>query len=673
MEKSPNALIHSSSPYLQQHAFNPVYWYPWGPEALEKAKEENKLLIISIGYSACHWCHVMEHESFEDDEVATVMNKFFISIKVDREERPDIDQLYMDAVQLLNGQGGWPLNCIALPDQRPLFGGTYFPKEQWRSVLLQLAKLWQTDPDKCIAYAAELSEGIEKHHRQLLPVGKQEVDLDFNLIYNNWSKQFDTVQGGMLRAPKFPMPDNYRFLLAYSKLADSNPSKEHVLLTLRQMARGGIYDQLGGGFARYSTDMEWKVPHFEKMLYDNAQLALLYTEAWQVSHDSFYREVAEDIFRFITNELTQPEGGFYSALDADTEGVEGKFYTWTEDELREASRDDFEFVKEYFEVNSKGLWEHERYILLRTGDEEKIAAKYGLNAAELQEKVENIKSYLTGYRNKRVRPGLDSKVICAWNALMIKAYAYAGRVFGDEEFIAIALRHLEFIQEDMQDADHTLLHVYPGENEKPIPAFLDDYAFMIDAMIALYQVTFDEKWIQEALELTRIVIRDFDSEESLFFYFTSVQSEKLLHRKIELQDNVTPSGNAVMAENLYSLGIISGNAGFVSRSQKMTQRMSSEVDKLAPWYSRWALAALLNQKGRNEVVFAGKNSIGYLQEWMQEYHPSVLLAGAEEKSGLSLLKGRIPENEDTLIYVCRNRVCELPVNNADMARKLIQE
>ena len=673
MEKSPNSLINCSSPYLQQHAYNPVNWFPWGEEALQKAVEENKLLIISVGYSACHWCHVMEHESFEDDEVATVMNKFFVCIKVDREERPDIDALYMEAVQMLSGQGGWPLNCITLPDQRPIYGGTYFPKEQWREVLLQLAQLWANDPDKCLHYASQLTEGLRKSASIVVPVTSSEMSVDFQAVFNDWSQKFDPRDGGMQRAPKFPMPDNYRYLLAWSKQSGEPAAKEHVLLTLKKMAAGGIYDQLGGGFARYSTDMQWKVPHFEKMLYDNAQLVTLYTEAWQSSKDPWFREVVEGTIDFVNRELTAADGGFYSALDADSEGEEGKYYVWTEIELRELLKEDFALFSDYFRVDKDGYWENGNYILLRTEDEDKIAEKYFVSLADLKEKVAAMKSLLLGVRQKRIHPGLDNKILCGWNALMIRAFAFAGSVFGRADWIAIAVNRMEFLTAKLADGKGGLLHQLPGENETAIPGFLDDYAFTIEALIGLYQATFNEAWITIAKSLTDTVIRDFSQEESPFFYFTSQYAEKLLLRRIELQDNVTPSGNAAMAGNLYALGILTGNLKFADLAREMTDRMSEAITRLAPWHSRWAFESMLFTTGRREVVFAGSAALNLAGEWLQTYHPSVLIAGAVSDSRLSLLSERIPEAGKTLIYVCRNRTCSLPVDNVMEAVKLAEE
>ncbi|MBL7925154.1 MAG: thioredoxin domain-containing protein, partial [Bacteroidia bacterium] len=439
MTRVPNALIHSASPYLLQHAYNPVQWFPWGEEALRKAQEENKLIIVSIGYSACHWCHVMEKESFEDEEVATVMNKSFVCIKVDREERPDIDQVYMDAVQLMTGRGGWPLNIIALPDQRPLYGGTYFPKEQWRQVLLQLAAFFRNDPGKCHEYAEELTSGVQKLGR-LIPVnddGNRGMPAHPVMI-QEWAKQWDREEGGPLRAPKFPMPDGYRYLLAAATQLKLDEAEEQVHLTLHKMAHGGIYDQLGGGFSRYSTDLLWKVPHFEKMLYDNALLVSLYADAFKRRPLPLYREVVAGTLDFVSREMTSPGGGFYSALDADTEGVEGKFYCWNIDELRALLGEEAELAQDYFSINEKGYWEHDRYILLRNDNEEELALRHRTGIEEFRQRIHVIKQKMFASREERVRPGLDDKILCSWNAMMMTAFLDAWAALGDPSLLDAA-------------------------------------------------------------------------------------------------------------------------------------------------------------------------------------------------------------------------------------------
>ncbi|MBA2407111.1 MAG: thioredoxin domain-containing protein, partial [Chitinophagales bacterium] len=437
--KYTNHLIHESSPYLLQHAHNPVNWYAWNDETLKKARDENKLLLVSIGYSACHWCHVMEHESFEDEKTAQIMNEHFICIKIDREERPDIDQVYMTAVQLMTGRGGWPLNCIALPDGRPVYGGTYFPKEQWNDVLLNLANLYETDPEKAEEYADKLTTGIQQAEIVKSNTEKPEFSLSLlNETVAAWKGHFDTKEGGSDYAPKFPLPNNYRFLLRYAHEVKDEAVMKQVELSLRKMAFGGIYDQIGGGFARYSTDSLWKVPHFEKMLYDNAQLVSLYSEAYQATKEPLYKQVVYETLEWVKREMTNEEGAFYSALDADSESEEGKFYVWTKAELQQILGSDFNLFSDYYNVNRTGYWEHDNYILLRDKTDEEFAKENKMDFSALQKKIEELKVKMLDVREKRVRPGLDDKTLTSWNAMMMRGYADAYMVFGEKEFLDAA-------------------------------------------------------------------------------------------------------------------------------------------------------------------------------------------------------------------------------------------
>ncbi len=427
-QSNTNSLINETSPYLLQHAYNPVNWYPWNEEILRKAQEEDKLLLISIGYSACHWCHVMEHESFEDSSVAEIMNENFICIKVDREERPDVDQIYMTAVQILNQRGGWPLNCIALPDSKPFWGGTYFPKEQWKRKILEISEIYKTKREKVIEFANQVTEGIQKV--DTISVNKENPEFKWEEIdnmVNIWSERFDNAEGGAGKSPKFPMPNAYTFLLRYAHLSENKKVEDHVELTLDKMAYGGIYDQIGGGFARYSVDKLWKVPHFEKMLYDNAQLVSLYSEAFLKYKKSLYKNVVFESLAFIEREMMSTVGAFYSALDADSEEEEGKFYVWKEKELISMIKNDFPIFKDYYNINKKGLWEHGNYILIRKRSKENVCKKHDLALSELELKIKNWKNILMGARSKRVHPGLDDKSLTSWHALMLKGYTDADR------------------------------------------------------------------------------------------------------------------------------------------------------------------------------------------------------------------------------------------------------
>jgi len=673
MMKTPNSLIHATSPYLLQHAYNPVLWYAWSEEALQKARDENKLIIISIGYSACHWCHVMEHESFEDEEVATVMNKSFVCIKIDREERPDIDQVYMDAVQMMTGRGGWPLNIIALPDQRPIYGGTYFPKEQWRNVLLQLAAFFRNDPAKCNEYAQELMDGMSK--MALINFSKDDLDRGFpkhDVMIMGWAKQWDNEDGGPLRAPKFPLPDSYRYLLAASLFETDKKTAEHVHLTLRKMASGGIYDQLGGGFARYSTDMIWKVPHFEKMLYDNALLISLYADAFKESKNVLYKEVIVQTLEFVERELRSKQGAFYSALDADTEGVEGKFYCWTIDEVHLLLKEDTNLAIDYFGLNERGYWEHDLYIPLRPESTLDLENRYQLSSEELTNKIKLIREKMFDARSKRISPGLDDKILCSWNALMLSAYLDAYAALGDEHYLQIAMEAANFIESHFLK-NNQLFHaakIVQQDVLVSIPGFLEDYAFVIEAYISLFSLTTDERYYHIAWSLAQTVLKDFSNDDSPLFWFTSSQSESLISRKQEVQDNVIPSSNAVMSHNLLRLSRLNGDSSLSDRCSKMLQVMKADTEKSTPWYSRWARVFLEMEKG-TELVITGLESKIKLKSMLSEYLPFTTMAAAEENSSLALFSGRL-DLESTQFFVCFSQSCQAPVNSEKEALVLLR-
>ncbi len=667
--KFTNDLIHESSPYLLQHAHNPVNWVAWNETTLQKAKAENKMMLVSVGYSACHWCHVMEHESFEDEKVARMMNDLFVCVKVDREERPDIDQVYMAAVQLMTGRGGWPLNCFTLPDGRPLYGGTYFPKEKWKEILLNLADLWKSDPEKCFQYAAELTEGVKQTEQVVIEdTGEEIVAETLGLSVEQWKMRFDNGEGGPNRAPKFPLPNNYQFLLRFAHFQQEESLQKHVYLTLDKMAMGGIYDQIGGGFARYSTDILWKVPHFEKMLYDNAQLISLYSEAYQASGKQLYKDVVYQTLKFISRELTAKNGAFYSALDADSEGEEGKFYVWTEQELRESLGEDFKLVADYYSVNSIGLWEHGNYILLRRETEEVIAKKHDLSVEELRDIIQKVNDRLLGIREFRIRPGLDDKTLTSWNAMMLKGYADAYHVFGEDEFLLAALKNARFIRDVQLRDDGGLWHSWKNDKSS-INGFLEDYAFTIDAFISLYQVTFDEEWLMLSQKLCEYVFKHFSDESSGMFFFTSNEDPALIARKMELADNVIPSSNSVMAKNLFYLGHIMGKPDWTERSAKMLRQVKQELIGYGGGYSNWMMLQNHFVFPFRELVIVGKTVDKTMAELRKRYLPNQIFAGSPGPSELPLLQNRFVEGK-TLIYVCENNTCKLPVENiADVIKQ----
>lgn len=673
--KYTNSLIHETSPYLLQHAHNPVSWYAWNDESLEKAKKEDKLILVSVGYSACHWCHVMEHESFEDESVAAIMNEHFICIKVDREERPDIDQVYMLAVQLMTGQGGWPLNCFALPDGRPVYGGTYFQKPQWKNILLNLADLYKNERGRMLEYAAQLTEGVKL--AELVKVNEQEEKFTSELLYQcytTWRPRFDSEDGGPNRAPKFPLPNNYQFLLRYcfsENLAAGERTEllQHVHLTLQKMAFGGIYDQVGGGFSRYSVDSYWKVPHFEKMLYDNAQLVTLYGEAYQATKEPLYKQIVYETLAFVERELTSPEGAFYSALDADSEGVEGKYYVWKAEELQTLLGKDFDLFADYFNVNELGLWEHDNYILLRNETDANIAAKHNISVEELQASIKKMKLLLLEIRAQRVRPGLDDKVLTSWNALMLKGYADAYKVFDDQYFLEAAVKNAAFILKKQLRADGGLNHNYKN-GKSTINGYLEDYCFTIEALIALYEITFEEKYLATAYKLMEYCIRHFQDKKSGMFYFTSDEDKALISRKMELSDNVIPASNSSIAKSLFVLGHHFENEVYIVMSRKMLNNVLGEITGYGAGYSNWAMLLLYYVQPFYEVAITGTKAVEKLKELNRYYLPNALFSGSETESSVPLLANRWVK-EQTMIYVCYNKTCSKPETKIEEVLKHI--
>jgi uncharacterized protein len=668
-DRTPNALVHESSPYLLQHAYNPVAWNPWGDEALQKARDSNRLLLISIGYSACHWCHVMERESFEDVEVAALMNEHFVNVKVDREERPDVDHAYMTAVQLMTGRGGWPLNCIALPDGRPLYGGTYFPKAQWLRVLKDVAHLWDADPGRALEYATELTRGVQQ--ADIMPESTEHRPFTAQLVrqvMDRWETQLDYTEGGANRAPKFPMPANYVFLLRQASLTADAKLMEHVHLTLRKMAFGGIYDQIGGGFARYSVDAEWKVPHFEKMLYDNGQLVSLYSEAFRASGKPLYREIVEQTLGFVAREMTSAEGAFYSALDADSEGEEGKFYVWTEDELQSVLKKDLKWVRSYYNINSRGHWEHGNHILLRTTDDAEFATAQGWTLEQLRNSVDDVNARLLAARAKRTRPGLDDKQLTSWNALMLKGYADAFRAFGRAEWLEAAVRNARFLLDVQRRPDGGLWHSYK-EGRSSINGFLEDYCFTIEALIALYQVTFDRTWLDEADGLAKYAINHFRDKETGMFFVASDLDRQLFAQKKELSDNVIPSSNSSMAKGLFLLGHLLGSDTYLQMSSSMLAGIVQFLPEQGAWHANWCSLLLHHVHPFHEVAIVGPKATDRRAELDAHYRPNALLVGGERDNGLPLLRDRAVEGS-TRIYVCVDRACQMPTE--DVAEAVAQ-
>lgn len=670
VDKYTNHLIDETSPYLLQHAHNPVDWFPWGSEALEKAKKDDKLLIVSIGYSSCHWCHVMEEESFEDSTVAALMNRSYVSIKVDREERPDIDQIYMDAAMLINGRGGWPLNVITLPDGKPVFAGTYFPKENWMKVLNYFSDLYQKDPEKMTEQARLLTEGIAGLDAQALNMDEQkfsrsDVDKIFNKIYAN----LDPRKGGRTGAPKFPLPNKYLFLLEYYYHTKNQQTLNAVTTTLDNMALGGIYDHLGGGFARYSTDEDWKVPHFEKMLYDNAQLMSLYSKAYLITGSRLYRDVVYEIAEFISRELTSPEKAFYSSLDADSEGEEGKYYIWSYQEIQNVLGDNSELFFEFYNVQKTGNWENTN-ILYRSGSEREIADKFKISQEELTQTLAESKEKLLSAREKRIRPGLDDKILTSWNALMITGYVDAYRVFQEPKFLQAALDGGNFLLEKTIDDQDRITRNYK-EGKATINGFLDDYSFTIEAFIGLYEATFDEQWLLKARDLTRFVLEQFQDMETGMLFYTSSEDNPLIVRKKELSDNVIPSSNSVMAKNLIRLGNFFYDSEFSEAGKILINNIKPALMENPGYYTNWAMALIDLTYPIYEVAIVGPEFQKKRKSLDQNYLPNVMLMGGKDEGSLELLRNKLVEDE-TFIYVCFEKACKLPTPNVDQALALIE-
>jgi hypothetical protein len=669
--KYTNSLINETSPYLLQHAHNPVDWHPWNNETLELAKKENKLLLISIGYSSCHWCHVMEHESFENDSVAEIMNKHFINVKVDREERPDVDQIYMNAVQLMTGRGGWPLNCIALPDGRPVWGGTYFPKENWINALEQLATMYQEKPEEMIAYAERLTEGVK--NSDLVALNNNEID--FSVMHLDsavlaWKEMMDLNLGGRTGAPKFPMPNNYEFLLRYGYQANNPQIIDYVNTTLTKMAYGGIYDQIGGGFSRYSVDKKWHVPHFEKMLYDNGQLVSLYANAYQATKNELYKETVYHTLEFIERELTTSEGAFYSSLDADsktTEGnlEEGAFYVWKSLELQSLLKNDYQLFADYYNINSYGYWEHQNYVLIRNDNDEDIAARNNISVTELKKKVNNWQKILLNERNKRERPRLDDKSLTSWNALMLKGYIDAYTVFNEPHFLEVALKNATFIETKQIQENGNLNHSYKN-GKSSINGYLEDYATVIDAYISLYEATLNEHWLSTAKQLTDYTFDHFFDSTLHMFYFTSDEDKELITRKMEIEDNVISASNSIMAKNLFKLSHYYSNNYYLTVSKQMLHNVNDRTKQYGSGYANWLLLMCNFTGNYYEIAISGKNAVNKLIEINQYYIPNKLIAGSTSASSLPLLEDRFNKDE-TYIYICVDGACKLPETSVKKA------
>ncbi len=672
IDNKPNRLINATSPYLLQHANNPVDWYEWGEEALNKAKKENKPVLVSIGYSSCHWCHVMEHESFENEDIAAIMNENFVSIKVDREERPDIDQIYMEAVQAMGINGGWPLNVFITPDQKPFYGGTYFPPKNWSQLLIQISKVYKEKRDDINNSADELSRKLASSDLDRFRLSDENSDFTIkgmDMMFKALQSKFDKKWGGVDKAPKFVMPTQWLFLLRHYAKTGNKEALEMVELTLKKMAMGGLYDQVGGGFARYSVDGKWFAPHFEKMLYDNAQLLSLYSEVYAITKDDFYRRVVYETIDWLQREMTNKDGGFYSALDADSEGEEGKFYVWTKTEFDSITHKQPSWISDYYSIAEAGNWEHGNNILFIEKWEDDFIKERQLTSNEVRNELKEAKQKLLEVRNKRIKPGLDDKVLTGWNAMMIKGLLDSYAAFGEEQFLEAAIKNIQFLEKNL--IDEKVYRSFKGKSS-PVEGFLEDYAFLIQAYIGLYQITFDESWLTKAEKWTNQTIDNFYDEDEGYFYFSGDNAEKLIARKKEIFDNVIPASNGVMARNLSHLGILLDRDDYKNISRKMLSQIAGLIEKEPGYMSHWAMLYAEMSSPMAEVVIVSPELKSVARELRANYLPFSLIMGTTSSSELPLITDKVnPEGYKATIYVCFNKTCKLPVHAVPEALKQI--
>ena len=671
MSVTKNQLQFATSPYLQQHAENPVHWVEWSTDALERAKTENKPLLISIGYAACHWCHVMAHESFEDEAVAELMNDHFICIKIDREERPDIDHIYMEAAQMLTGRGGWPLNAFALPDGRPFYAATYFPKDNWKKVLSNVGKAFRNSPDQLLETAEKLTEGIQVSQELSAIDGVTSFKTSNykDLIYS-WQKIVDMEKGGFKGAPKFPMSNSWQFLIQYYYLTQDHFAAEAITKTLDEMALGGIYDQIGGGFSRYAVDDRWFAPHFEKMLYDNALLLNLYANAYKLFPKSLYKEILIKTIDFVCRELRGSGEGFYAALDADSEGEEGKYYIWTYKELSQVlSSDELKLANDYYHCTERGNWESSHNILYAVKSPLEYAKDRGLEVSVFETQLNALKSKLFRHRQKRIRPALDDKILTAWNAMTISGLVNAYKALKNKTYLVYAEDAMRFLLQTRLSNSNKLLRTL--KSGKSISGFLDDYAFMIEALIDLYQVTFKFDYLEKAKDLVDVCFEDFKDEENLMFQFSSKQEETLISKTFEINDNVIPASNSSLAKSLFLLGKLFNYTKYLDASKAMLRQVESKLYKSGPYFANWQILYGWHAYPFYEIAVMGKEAQTKVLELQSKSNSNCIFLGGQEEN-LELLQQKSPQqSNETWIYVCENKTCQRPTQNVEEALKLI--
>lgn len=679
-----NHLQHETSPYLLQHAHNPVDWYAWKPEAFERAQREDKPILVSIGYSTCHWCHVMERESFENAEVAAYMNEHFVNIKVDREERPDVDAIYMEACQMINGNGcGWPLNCFLTPDGRPFYAGTYYPprpahsRPAWMQVLQNISNAFEHRRDVIEDQANRLLEVIHNSDNSLVGqeiegLTKEQVFTPVLLsnVYAQLKKRFDTEYGGFGGAPKFPGMMSLRYLLNYYHFTKEIDALAHVDKSLDKMIQGGIYDQLGGGFARYATDRAWLVPHFEKMLYDNALLVTLLAETYKLTKKELYKETIIETLEFIRREMTSKEGGFYSAQDADSEGEEGRYYVWSKRDIDRILGADAALFNEFYGVSEIGNWEGKN-ILWRKQSYLEFAEAKKMDVNELKAQLAQARQKLFAVRDRREHPGLDDKILLDWNALMCLAYAQAYMALGDEEYLKIAERNAHFLLEKFLQPDGiSLYHTYKNGRAQ-YNAFLNDYAFLIEALLDVYSITFDTTFLAKAETYCNFVLEHFFDNESKLFYFTSARQTDVVIRKKDLYDSASPSGNSTMVRNLQRLALIIGKEDWHELAQDMLLQLQSSVERYSSSFARWAQGMMNEVYGLHEIAIVGPEAMAMAKALNAVFIPNkVIMASVSSTDAYPLLEGKTAD-EQTFIYICKDYACQRPVTSVEAAIGLI--
>ena len=673
----PNRLANEKSPYLLQHAHNPVDWYPWGEEAFAKAKEEDKPIFLSIGYSTCHWCHVMERESFEDSEVAAELNKGFVAVKVDREERPDIDHVYMTVCQALTGQGGWPLTVIMTPEKKPFFAGTYFPKSGRHGmpglieILQQVAGVWEKKRGKLVQSGDEITQVLNSGAFSGKP-GELSDDVS-DQAFNQLFRRFDSTYGGFGRAPKFPSPHNLTFLLRYYHVHRNKEALEMVEKTLEQMYKGGIFDHIGFGFSRYSTDQKWLVPHFEKMLYDNAVLAIAYLESYQLTKKEVYRKVAEKIFSYVLRDMTSPQGGFYSAEDADSEGEEGRFYIWDPEEIKEILGDEKgDFYCRLYDITEHGNFEGKNIPNL-------IGRNLNEISAEEQSLAEECREELFRAREKRVHPYKDDKILTAWNALMIVALALGSRILRDDDYLKAADKALKFISNNLVDRDGRLLARY-RDGEAAYPAYLDDHAFLVWALLEMYETSYEPEYLKQAVSINGAMLELFWDDENGGLYMTGKEALELPARPKEVYDGALPSGNSVAAHNLLRLAALTGDNIYEEKAAAIFKAFGGDADAHPAGYTHFLQAYLYWQSPTREIVIVSKTGngeakemIGILQEQFLPHTVSLYVAPQNDSivEAIPYLSDYRAIDEEIAAFICKNQSCQTPLYDADAFRQAL--